>query len=134
MDPVEATFTPSLTAPRDAREFLRSALATQSLDGLGEVSELLATELVANVVRHVGSDATVRVSPTRDGVRVEVDDASTDVPVLQLPDRSSPSGRGILLLDSFATRWGADVRLTGKTVWFEVHATTATREVHGRDR
>jgi len=95
---------------------------------------LLATELVANVVRHVGSDATVRVSPTRDGVRVEVDDASTDVPVLQLPDRSSPSGRGILLLDSFATRWGADVRLTGKTVWFEVDATTATREVHGRDR
>ena len=50
----------SSTAPRAAREFLRDTLHTQDLDGLGHVSELLTTELVANVVDHVGCAVTVR--------------------------------------------------------------------------
>src|SRR5438552_15282079 len=39
------------TSPGMARAFLREALKTWNLDGLGEVTEVLTTELVTNVVR-----------------------------------------------------------------------------------
>jgi hypothetical protein len=29
-------------------------------------------------------------------------------------------GRGVLLVDALATRWGVDQRAGGKTVWFEL--------------
>ena len=38
---------------------------------------LVVTELVANAVRHAGTDITVRLSRLGDGVRVEVADGST---------------------------------------------------------
>jgi hypothetical protein len=111
--------------------FLRESLATQELDGLGHVTELLADELVANVVRHVGSEAVVRLTRTASGIRVEVDDASTAEPVVQHPDIAQQSGRGMLMVDGCANRWGVLPRGDGKTVWFEIDATTAAREVHG---
>jgi anti-sigma regulatory factor (Ser/Thr protein kinase) len=119
------------TAPRAAREFLREALGTQDLDGLGELSELLTTELVANVVDHVGSTITVRVSARAGLLRVEVDDTSLDVPAVHAQDPETPRGNGMLLVDGLATRWGVEPRAAGKTVWFELDAATATDEVHG---
>lgn len=119
------------TAPRVAREFLRETLATENLDGFGDVSELLTTELVANVVSHAGSPVTMRVYTRAGWLRVEVDDTSTDAPVLLPRDPSRPSGNGLLLIDGLATRWGTEVRPAGKTVWFELDVPTATEEVHG---
>ncbi len=121
----------SSTAPRAAREFLRDTLHTQDLDGLGHVSELLTTELVANVVDHVGCAVTVRAYAKPGWLRVEVDDASTDAPAVQWQDPSTPRGNGMLLVDGLATRWGVEARAAGKTVWFELDATTAAEEVHG---
>ena len=122
----------SSTAPRAAREFLRDTLHTQDLDGLGHVSELLTTELVANVVDHVGCAVTVRASAKPELVaRLEVDDAGADAPAVQWQDPSTPRGNGMLLVDGLATRWGVEARAAGKTVWFELDATTAAEEVHG---
>ena len=119
------------TAPRAAREFLREALATQDLDGFGELTELLTTELVANVVDHVGSPITVRVAMDAGRLRVEVDDASIEAPTVQRQDPETPRGNGMLLIDGLATRWGVSERAAGKTVWFELDTATATAEVHG---
>jgi anti-sigma regulatory factor (Ser/Thr protein kinase) len=131
MDRDEVNLSSSLTAPRVAREFLRQALATQNLDGFGDVSELLTTELVTNVVDHVGSAMTVRVCATGDSLRVEVDDTGTEEPSVQALDGSTPRGNGMFLVDSLATRWGVDTRPAGKTVWFELDESTATEEVQG---
>jgi hypothetical protein len=53
-------------------------------------------------------------------VRVEVDDGSGDLPELRHPASDEVHGRGILLVESLATRWGVLPRAAGKTVWFEV--------------
>lgn len=131
MERVE-THLPSLdTAPSSARGFLRSALQTWQLDGFGEVTELLTGELVANVVRHVGSPITIRATLADDRVRIEVDDTSTEPPVLRHPSPEDPGGRGILFVDTLADAWGTDITPTGKTVWFDIDVSTATEEIHG---
>jgi anti-sigma regulatory factor (Ser/Thr protein kinase) len=116
----QRTFAASDTAPRAAREFLRESLATQTLDGFGELSELLTTELVTNAVRHARSAATVRVSMDEDCLRVEVDDASTSVPVVRPRDPARSFGNGLLLVATLSTDWGVEMRPDGKTVWFEL--------------
>jgi anti-sigma regulatory factor (Ser/Thr protein kinase) len=125
---------PSSThTPRAARAFLRDTLQTWELDGFGDVTELLADELVCNVVRHVGAPMQLRAVRRPSSIRIEVDDPSTEPPVLQNPDPLDERGRGILLVESLATSWGVDIRETGKTVWFEIDVDTATEEIHGSD-
>ncbi len=120
-------------APGAAREFLRSTLQTWRLDGFGDVAELLADELVSNVVRHVGAPMQLRAVRHPSSIRIEVDDPSTEPPVRQDPDPLQDHGRGILLVESLATVWGVELRDDGKTVWFEIDVETATEEVHGAD-
>ena len=105
-------------SPGAARRFLRAELGTMHADSVGATAELLISELVSNVVRHVGSPMTVRVSRAGSVVRVEVDDESQDVPVFTRPEGESQHGRGLLLVDALATDWGSFARDTGKTVWF----------------
>jgi anti-sigma regulatory factor (Ser/Thr protein kinase) len=132
MEEVETQFPGVATAPTTARAFLRAALGTWELDGFGEVTELLTSELVTNVVRHVGAPMTLRArfDTSSSRIRVEVDDPSTAPPVLRHPEPNEDNGRGILFIDSLADAWGADIRPDGKTVWFELDVSTATSEVH----
>ena len=130
MPSVETQFPATADAPQSARAFLRAALQTWQLDGFGQVTELLTDELVANVVRHVGSPLTLRASTEGATLRIEVDDPSTEPPVLRHPDVHEDRGRGILLVDALATQWGSEIHSDGKTVWFEIDVTTATDEVH----
>ena len=131
MESVETQLPSSMNSPQLARAFLRSTLQTWKLDGFGEVSELLVTELVANVVTHVGAPMTLRVHRGPATMRVEIEDPSTQVPVVNHPDPSEEHGRGVLLVEELANAWGVDPRPDGKTVWFEIDVSTATYEVHG---
>jgi anti-sigma regulatory factor (Ser/Thr protein kinase) len=103
-----------------ARRFLRERLARSNLDGVGDTIELLTSELVTNVVQHVGSPMTVRVLRNASSVRVEVDDESTVTPTLTPPGALSQYGRGMWLVDRLAAQWGTRTRDGGKTVWFTV--------------
>ena len=54
-------------------------------------------------------------------IRLEVTDSSTVVPrpntgVADLDER----GRGLMLIDALASRWGVQPRQDGKTVWCEL--------------
>ena len=53
-------------------------------------------------------------------LRVEVVDHSERLPALQTPEVDAPGGRGLLIIEALAERWGVDSRATGKAVWFEV--------------
>jgi anti-sigma regulatory factor (Ser/Thr protein kinase) len=130
MDTVETQLPSTVDSPQLARAFLRTALGTWKLDGFGDVTELLVSELVANVVTHVGSPMTLRVCRTPSTMRVEIDDPSTEVPVVRHPDQADEHGRGVLLVDQLANAWGVEPRRDGKTVWFELDVSTATDEVH----
>jgi len=107
-------------AARAARVSVCDALQRWCLQDLAPVAELLTDELVSNVVRHVGSRSRLRLVRQPSSIRVEVQDPSTALPVRRDPDPSEDHGRGILLVESFASAWGVDVRGDGKTVWFEL--------------
>jgi hypothetical protein len=54
---------------------------------------------------------------------VEVTDRSTyALPLPGSPTPESESGRGLILLDALADRWGTSPMDDGKTVWFAVRA------------
>jgi anti-sigma regulatory factor (Ser/Thr protein kinase) len=132
MEIVETTLPCTVSSPHVARVFLRRVLHAWHLDGLSDVSELLATELVANVVTHVGGPMLLRA--VRDGirVRVEIDDPSPIRPVVRHPAVSEEHGRGMLLVEQLADVWGVDWRPDGKTVWFELDAARVRGEVVGQ--
>jgi anti-sigma regulatory factor (Ser/Thr protein kinase) len=95
------------------------------------VVQLLASELIANAVLHgpPGGALCVRVARTGGTFRVEVDDASPVLPRLVPIARDGSGGRGLVLVDRLADRWGYQCReADGKTVWFEV---ALRRPVHG---
>ena len=122
MEIVETTLPGTVNSPHVARVFLGHALRRWHLDGLSDVTGLLGTELVANVVTHVGGPMTLRAVLDGSRVRVEIDDPSPIRPVVRHPGVSEEHGRGMLLVDQLADVWGVDWRPDGKTVWFEFEA------------
>jgi hypothetical protein len=130
MEILETHLPSSTESPLLARAFLRATLETWKLDGLGEITELLASELVSNVVVHVGSPMTLRITRHPSAIRVDVEDPSSVLPELRHPGIDEERGRGVLFVSELATDWGAERTEAGKTVWFEIDTSTATAEAH----
>ncbi|MFJ9587377.1 ATP-binding protein [Streptomyces acidicola] len=85
--------------------------------------QLCVSELVGNVIRHVGEGAPVRVRVSRAGglTRVEVADPDQRaLPGLVRATADDETGRGLALLDAVALRWGVEQGASGKTVWCEL--------------
>jgi anti-sigma regulatory factor (Ser/Thr protein kinase) len=91
---------------------------------------LLVTELVANVVDHVGGDETFALElDLSDGwLRIGVIDGSAVRPVARELEAGASRGRGLLLVESLADRWGVDDHHGGKRVWFELAPVHDARE------
>jgi anti-sigma regulatory factor (Ser/Thr protein kinase) len=113
-------------AAREARRIVESVLADWGdYAEAVQVAVLLTSEVVTNAVVH-GSPraADGRVGLTVDGdgelARVEVTDGYRGQPVARDPRLGRASGRGIMLLDLLAARWGVTPDGDGKTVWFEI--------------
>ncbi|MEV3886042.1 ATP-binding protein [Streptomyces griseoincarnatus] len=106
-----------------ARRLVRTALAAWHLEDLTDTAILLVSELVANAVKHTNSRV-IRVIITRPSerfVRIGVVDKARVLPELTQPgDDLLTSGRGLLLIDALAERWGADLYRWGKQVWAEL--------------
>ena len=106
------------TARHVLQELLRAWEAPQDHDD----AALLVTELVSNVLDHVGGEATltVEVDSSGDWLRIGVVDGSAVPPVVQELDQARPRGRGLRMLQLIASRWGSDEVGDGKRVWFEL--------------
>jgi len=126
MRSVEFGFVTPLHLPPDhaaaarARRFVSDTLRGWGCDDAIPDAQLLVSELVTNAVLHARS--ATRVTVTRDGatVRISVDDDSPTRPRLRELGPEAVTGRGLLLVDRIARRWGVDPRADGKCVWFEV--------------
>ncbi|MFB8140510.1 ATP-binding protein [Streptomyces parvus] len=106
------------------RRVLRLYLKAWELPFLADAAELALTELIANVVQHVpdrrGQTFIFRL-PRGEGVRVEVADSSSAVPLAITGDPLDDGGRGLVLVNAVTDDWGIVKRWDGggKTVWFE---------------
>ena len=108
-------------APGVVRGWLRDALHAWSMESASAVMELLATEIVTNVVQHVHQPMTVRIMRDGSVLRLEVDDASPVLPACYPPDPTDDHHRGMFIVESLSSHWGATSHSDdGKTVWFEL--------------
>jgi len=82
---------------------------------------LLVSELVTNAVIHAGSPAVVRLDADVERIKVAVSDLDPATqPSVTDPEPTASSGRGVLLVDRLAARWGVEPQHQGKVVWFEL--------------
>lgn len=103
-----------------ARRFARSRLGDDDRDLLHDV-ELLVSELITNAILHTGSEPQLEIQMRRGGLRVEVFDDDDTLPAPRRADDGGPGGRGLHLVDTIASRWGAEPTPGGgKVVWFEI--------------
>ncbi|MFB6823980.1 SpoIIE family protein phosphatase [Streptomyces virginiae] len=110
---------PEETAPGRARRFARRALTRWGLEELSDSLELLVSEVVTNAVPYAERPVTLRLLRT-DVLRCEVGDDSPQLPRQQRARDTDEGGRGLLVVDRIAARWGAVQRYGGKLVWFEL--------------
>lgn len=119
----DLTLPPAASSPRAARQFLGDTLRLAHVTGaVVDLAVLLTSELVTNAVRYGRGLVRLRVRTGPPSVRVEVHDDNPSLPTLGPgDDEAAEGGRGLQLVDSLATRWGADpCPPDGKDVWFEL--------------
>ncbi|MEU4469659.1 ATP-binding protein [Streptomyces sp. NPDC024017] len=112
--------------PRGAR--LARLLATEQLRSWGlplDPAQQVVAELSANAATHgriPGRDFRLLLYVVAATLRIEVTDTRGDrLPSPQLPGPDTESGRGLLLVDALADRWGVTPGLPPrKTVWAEL--------------
>ncbi|MFI6547099.1 ATP-binding protein [Streptomyces prunicolor] len=127
----EITAPPNFTVllsptPRGAR--LARLLATEQLRTWGlplDRAAQIVAELAANAATHgrvTGRDFRLTLYVVAGTLRIEVSDTRGDqLPRLQQADPCGESGRGLLLVDALADRWGVTPGpRPRKTVWAEV--------------
>jgi two-component sensor histidine kinase len=110
-----------------------------------DLAELLVSELVTNALRHAteqrrstpahlwpDTQPSRRAKPNGQaripmGLRrgstslwIEVHDFDVRLPRMAGPDSSAETGRGLVLVDALAKRWGARPTADGKVVWVEL--------------
>jgi hypothetical protein len=109
---------PLVGAARRAREMITEACARWDLTDLIGTSCIVVTEMVNNVVAHARTPMIVLLAVREAGLSVAVRDGSTTAPAYTgAPAPTSYGGRGMLLIDSVAARWGNLVLSHGKVVW-----------------
>ena len=131
----EALLAADARAASQARALVRGALPSVHSEVLDTLL-LLTSELVGNAVRHGAGPVRLHIESRPPGmpfrVRVGVGDQDPRPPRRRgpTPDAQGPrgisddfppeSGRGVLLLDALASRWGVENDPPGKQVWFEL--------------
>ncbi|SDL09143.1 Serine phosphatase RsbU, regulator of sigma subunit [Glycomyces sambucus] len=110
-------------SPAAARAAVRAVLAEAGLTELLDETLLLTTELATNGVVHAGTDINLTVAADPIGVRVTVTDyrsGGIDPLEAAMPEVTAEGGRGLLLVDRFASSWGTTHDATGKSIWFRI--------------
>jgi anti-sigma regulatory factor (Ser/Thr protein kinase) len=106
-----------------ARRRIRAALAFYRLYEYADDAAVITSELVTNAVQHVCEDGTetVRVAliyaQSLEAVTIVVTDSSPEHPVKLEPSGSSDGGRGLVIVDELAVRWGWIPEDGGKSVY-----------------
>jgi anti-sigma regulatory factor (Ser/Thr protein kinase) len=111
---------PEPSSATRARTLVREQLeVTCSRDAVDTIA-LLVTELVTNAILHARTPMLLTLETRPQHVRICVEDASSERPVVQQYDADAVTGRGLALVEQLASSWGVDTTPAGKVVWCEV--------------
>lgn len=109
-------------AVRPARDWSRAQMTAWGVDEEAQFAVVTGlSELVTNVVLHASTDA--QVSLELDGLRLTCsvsDTGSRGLPTSSSQGATATRGRGLQLVSSLSSAFGAHRSTTGSTVWFEV--------------
>jgi anti-sigma regulatory factor (Ser/Thr protein kinase) len=113
-----------------ARRWARETLPCMTGDELDDLL-LIVNELVSNAFDHGRGPYALRLRQFTEpcSVRIEVDDASPELPVLGNSRIGDHRGRGLIMINALAKDWGVTPGPTGKTVWAEI--TCESQGPHG---
>ncbi|MGW0560139.1 ATP-binding protein [Streptomyces sp. NPDC003016] len=105
-----------------ARRYVRmAALSWRLPPDTADALETITGELAANALEHTDSRSlTIALSRTAHEATVSVTDEGQGggrVPVPDTPEPEQEHGRGLLITDALATRWGQRRTCGGLTVW-----------------
>ncbi len=132
------------SAPACARGHVRSVACEWGLPDLADTAELLASELITNAVRaseRLRVRADLAIVPVirlwlvsdKSSLVIHVWDGNDEMPVRRNAGIDEESGRGLMLVESLSSDWGAYRKTTGKTVWVKIDLVNDWRET-GYDR
>lgn len=112
-------------APAVRRELVADLARRDVCANVVDEAEIVASELVANAIRHARplADGTIRVHwKVKAGVvEVEVSDGGSDSVPRPAPQAVyATSGRGLRIVRSLAHEWGVTDSKSGRTVWASI--------------
>ena len=111
-----------------ARHLIRAHLRDAGRHDLLDSAELLVSELVGNVVLHVGGTVDVLAAIEGDDMLLEVTDHSVVTPQMRAYSASAGTGRGMRLVHSLSAEHGVRLAGASKTIWVRLTSATATRD------
>ena len=105
-----------------ARHMAVELLSAWDVDRCRDDVALVVTELVTNVVDHVGGEASIVLELTLSDMwlRVSIADGSAVRPVVGELCGDQPRGRGMHLVAAVVDRWGCEDHQGGKRVWADL--------------
>ncbi|MGW0755718.1 ATP-binding protein [Streptomyces sp. NPDC002814] len=115
------------------RRVMRLHLELWGLHDVIDDAQLCVSELVANVITHVGvgTPATLAASMSSSRLRIEVHDPDTRaLPTLVYAEASSEAGRGMTIVDAIAVRWGVQLIPEKKVTWCELATGLSSAQGH----
>ncbi|MEP6762132.1 MAG: ATP-binding SpoIIE family protein phosphatase [Sporichthyaceae bacterium] len=106
-----------------SRVRVRSGLLNWDLPRMVDTAELLVTELATNALRYGKAPIELQALLLDDVVTFAVSDADPPLPRFRRSSDDDEGGRGLQLVATLASRWGARATTTGKVVWCELPRT-----------
>ncbi|MFE7270180.1 SpoIIE family protein phosphatase [Streptomyces sp. NPDC057623] len=101
-----------------SRAAVTDRLAAWGLGDLAFTTELIASELVTNAIRHATGPVQLRLLRDR-ALICEVSDGSGTSPRLRRARSTDEGGRGLFLVAQLTERWGTRYTPNGKIIWTE---------------
>ncbi|MBK3577796.1 ATP-binding protein [Streptomyces sp. MBT65] len=121
--PWDLAFTADPEEVAALRRVVRLHLGVWGLHDVTDGAQLCVSELVSNVITHVGAGTPAMLAVSMNGtrLRIEVHDPDTRaLPTLVEATSDSEGGRGMALVDGVADRWGVLLHPDRKVTWCEL--------------
>lgn len=122
-------FRPDEQAPALARQCVVDACKHWGISRVAKVASLVASELVTNAVVHARTPSVMTLRLANDTLHVSVRDNDPRPMLRPVPGltgaHDGDHGRGLLILDAMAEKWGTHPTAGGKVVWATISVKAA---------